>query len=242
LATSEISINRRPKESIDELARAGRDRLYPAISNPNWIVLRSRREIFRRWLQQPPFESAKVLDIGGRIQPYRGLIPFKNTYWSLDIRQTALVSILGNAECLPFSDASLDLVICTQMIEYVSEPAVLAKEVHRVLRPCGTLLLSAPSIFPRDSEQDRWRFFPDHPASTIQSLFGSGSPSRVRQHCRISPHRSCDVSFIGSLPVDSLRAGLFAFPVINMLAGLADAFGGCRDGSFTVNYSVRAVK
>jgi SAM-dependent methyltransferase len=242
LATSEISIDLRPKEGFDELARAGRDRLYPAISNPNWIVLRSRREIFRRWLRQLPFENAKVLDIGGRIQPYRGLIPFKNTYWSLDIRQTALVSILGNAECLPFSDASLDLVICTQMIEYVSEPAVLAKEVHRVLRPGGTLLLSAPSIFPRDSEQDRWRFFP----ITLRQLFSPFSGVEVLPECgsiagflrtvAVMCHSSARYQWI------RFALGCSLFPVINMLAGLADAFGGRRDGSFTVNYSVRAVK
>jgi len=242
LATSEISIDLRENDSINELVRAGRERLYPGICNPNWIVLRSRREIFRRWLQQLPCKNAKVLDIGGRIQPYRELIPFKNTYWSMDIRQTELVTVVGNAECLPFGDASLDLVICTQMIEYANEPVVLAKEIHRVLRSGGSLLLSAPSIFPRDSEHDRWRFFP----VTLRQLFSQFSEVEVLPECGSIAGflRTFAVMVYSSARYEGVRIVLACsvVPLVNVLSALVEKITGARDGSFTVNYSIRAVK
>jgi SAM-dependent methyltransferase len=242
LATSEICADLRPIETIDELVRAGRERLFPSISNPNWIVLRSRRRIFRRWFHALPLHNAKVLDIGGRIQPYRELIPFSHTYWSLDVRQTALVSVLGNAESLPFADDSLDLVICTQMIEYVSEPAALAREIYRVLRPGGSLFLSAPSIFPRDSEHDRWRFFP----VTLKQLFAQFSEVEVLPECGSlagflrTIAVMCD--FSARYKVVRFVLGCSLFPLINIFAGFSESLIGIKDGSFTVNYSVRAVK
>jgi SAM-dependent methyltransferase len=232
----------RPIETIDELVRAGRERLYPSISNPNWIVLRSRRRIFRRWFHALHSQDAKVLDIGGRIQPYRELIPFSHQYWSLDVRQTALVNVLGNAESLPFADDSLDVVICTQMIEYVTDPAALAREIHRVLRPGGSLLLSAPSIFPRDSEHDRWRFFP----VTLRQLFTQFSEVEVLPECGSIAgfFRTMAVMCDFSARYEAVRfaLGCSLFPLMNVLAGLSESLLGTKDGSFTVNYSVRAVK
>ena len=242
MATSEICADLRPTESIHDLVRAGRQRLYPGISNPNWLILRNRGRIFRRWFHALRLQDAKVLDIGGRIQPYRELIPFKNTYWSIDVRQTALVNVLGNAERLPFAADSLDVVICTQMIEYVTDPAALATEIHRVLRPGGSLFLSAPSIFPRDSEQDRWRFFP----VALQQIFSQFSEVEVLPECGSAAGflRTLAVMCHFSARYNAVRFALSysLFPVINLLAALAETIFGCRDGSFTVNYSVRAIK
>ena len=56
-----------PKDEVKEFQNAGRARLYPSITNPNWLVLRKRRELFRRWLERPFPPDAIVLDVGGRI-------------------------------------------------------------------------------------------------------------------------------------------------------------------------------
>jgi len=242
LATSEICADLRSIETIEELVRAGRERLYPGISNPNWIVLRSRRRIFSHWFQALHLQDARVLDIGGRIQPYRELIPFSHRYWSLDVRQTALVNVLGNAESLPFADDSLDVVICTQMIEYVTDPTALAREIHRVLRPGGSLFLSAPSIFPSDSEHDRWRFFP----VTLKQLFAQFSEVEVVPECGSMAGflRTMAVMCDFSARYKTVRfaLGRSLFPLINILASLSESVAGIKDGSFTVNYSMRAVK
>ena len=242
MATSEICADLRSREAADDLVRAGRERLYPGISNPNWCILRNRREIFRRWFDALHLQNASVLDVGGRIQPYRELIPFTHTYWSIDVRKTALVNVLANAEDLPFADNSVDIVICTQMIEYVTDPSALAREIHRVLRVGGSLFLSAPSIFPRDSDQDRWRFFP----VALGQLFGTFSELEIIPECASVAGFLRTIAVIAQFwaRYDAVRfvLGRSLIPLLNICGYLGETVSSTKDGSFTVNYSVRAVK
>ena len=47
----------------------------------------------------------------------------------------------GNAEALPFADASFDTVVCTLSLCTIPDHAKAIAEMHRVLRPGGKLLL-----------------------------------------------------------------------------------------------------
>jgi SAM-dependent methyltransferase len=148
-------------ETLDTVNREGRERLYPSLTNPSWLVLRRRREIFRKWLARVDGHDLEVLDVGGRIQPYRPLLEGRvRRYVAVDLRQTPLVNVVGRGEQTPFAEAQFNLVICTQVLEYILEPAAVIAEIYRVLKPGGLLLLSVPAVFPRDSENDRWRFLP----------------------------------------------------------------------------------
>src|SRR5512140_3347233 len=110
--------------SRDELFEYAHQRLYPSLRNPNYLVLKARREIFREWIANLPAESLRVLDVGGRYQPYRQLFEGrKMRYVACDLRSTELVDVVGNAEALPFAAGSFDVVISTQVFEYVSRPA-----------------------------------------------------------------------------------------------------------------------
>jgi SAM-dependent methyltransferase len=46
---------------------------------------------------------------------------------------------------LEFSDATFDMVFCSEVIEHMVNPENLVKEIYRVLRPEGKLLLSTPN-------------------------------------------------------------------------------------------------
>ena len=78
-------------ETQDQVQKCGRERLYPSLTNPNWLVLRKRRELFQRWLGRLPQQNLSVLDVGGRIQPYRSLVPGAARYIAIDLRATPLV-------------------------------------------------------------------------------------------------------------------------------------------------------
>jgi SAM-dependent methyltransferase len=146
-------------ESLDSVNREGKERLYPSLKNPNWLILRKRRQIFRKWLMQVSGRDLIVLDIGGRIQPYRPLIQRRErAYVAVDLRRTPLVDVVAQGERLPFGDATFDLAISTQVLEYIPDPAMFIAEIYRVLKPGGTLLLSVPSVCPTDAEEDSWRF------------------------------------------------------------------------------------
>jgi SAM-dependent methyltransferase len=148
-------------DSLDTVNREGRERLYPSLTNPNWLVLRRRRELFRKWLARMDSRELDVLDVGGRIQPYRPLLEGRvRRYVAVDLRRTSVVNIVARGEQMPLASDRFDLVICTQVLEYIPEPGAVVAEIYRVLKPGGCLLLSVPSVFPRDSDRDIWRFLP----------------------------------------------------------------------------------
>lgn len=49
---------------------------------------------------------------------------------------------LGDAEALPFADASFDTVVCTFSLCAISDPSLALQEMTRVLRPGGHMLLA----------------------------------------------------------------------------------------------------
>lgn len=65
---------------------------------------------------------------------------------------------------LPFETASLDGVICLEVIEHVTDPPKAASELHRVLRPGGMLLLSTPFLtsYHGKGTREAGRYDPSH--------------------------------------------------------------------------------
>jgi SAM-dependent methyltransferase len=62
---------------------------------------------------------------------------------------------------LDYSDqilATFDLVIATQVFEYIAKPHLAAEQVHEVLRPGGVLLISVGAVSPRFVEDEHWRY------------------------------------------------------------------------------------
>jgi SAM-dependent methyltransferase len=53
---------------------------------------------------------------------------------------------VGNIPPLsPFADATFDVVLCFQVIEHIADDHRLLKEIHRVLKPGGILLMTTPN-------------------------------------------------------------------------------------------------
>ena len=66
-------------------------------------------------------------------------------------KSTTLPIVMADVQCLPIQDASFDLVVCHGLIEHMPDPAACARELLRVVRPGGRLMISVPA---------RWGLFP----------------------------------------------------------------------------------
>jgi SAM-dependent methyltransferase len=96
-------------------------------------------------------EGERVLDVGAGDAPYRELFDhtdYRTTDWEQSPHEGAQhVDYVGPAQELPIEDAAFDVVLCTQVLEHVPEPARVLAELARVLRPGGRIYLSVPLVW-----------------------------------------------------------------------------------------------
>ncbi len=54
--------------------------------------------------------------------------------------------VAGDVHRLPFRDATFDVITANMVVEHLQEPAALFREVNRVLRPHGRMLIHTPNL------------------------------------------------------------------------------------------------
>jgi SAM-dependent methyltransferase len=230
-------------ETLDTVNREGRERLYPSLTNPSWLVLRERREIFRRWFAQFDDRPLDVLDVGGRIQPYRPLLAGRlRHYVALDLLRTPLVNVVARGEQIPVASERFDVVICTQVLEYAPEPAAVVDEIRRVLKPGGCLVLSVPSVCVRDADHEYWRFLP----ASLHRLLREFSQVEVVPEggSVVGLFRSINGALNVFCRYSAVRAAFryTVFPAVNLAGAFFNAVSDSSNDQFAANYSARAVK
>src|SRR3954466_12832069 len=98
----------------------------------------------------------RTLDIGAQNGPYAANFPRRI---ALDIKPGIGVQIIGDAQALGIRDASVEVVLCTEVLEHLPEPQRAIDEMFRVLEPGGTLLLTTRFLFPiHDAPHDYFRY------------------------------------------------------------------------------------
>ena len=70
-----------------------------------------------------------------------GVDPSQSMLSSARRREAPVEYGVGNALALPFPDERFDVVVCTQVYEYVEDIAAALNEARRVLRSGGRLLV-----------------------------------------------------------------------------------------------------
>ena len=119
----------------------------------------SRIETFLKEQAERLPNEALVLDAGAGKKPYRKIFS-RCIYQSTDM-PGGFYSDPHDFECflddIPKSDDTYDAVVLTQFLEHVPDPWTVMKEIKRVLKPNGRLLLSVPLTAPLHGEP--WHFY-----------------------------------------------------------------------------------
>jgi SAM-dependent methyltransferase len=116
--------------------------------NPFFLA---RRGLWREIEAASPMLTGDLLDVGCGTKPYQALFKV-HSYTGLEIdtpvaRQRDVAEAYYDGKSFPFDDASFDAVLCNQVFEHVFTPDDFLREISRVLRSQGRLLLTVPFVW-----------------------------------------------------------------------------------------------
>jgi ubiquinone/menaquinone biosynthesis C-methylase UbiE len=115
------------------------------------------QRLLKAYVVAEGYVKGDLLEVGcGEGRGIERLMPLVSSYSAIDKIESALVKlrqrypsgqfISGNIPPLkPYSDNSFDFVVTFQVIEHIESDLLFLKEIHRVLKPGGQLLLTTPN-------------------------------------------------------------------------------------------------
>ena len=218
-------------------------RLEPRLDPVRTSVQYAVRKPLVDWLRAQHVGGARVLDVGCGDRPYGELFPGAVGF---DVPGNQHADLHGDIDAIPVEDASFDVVLCLQVLEHVPDPAAAVRELHRVVRPGGRVLLSTHGIYPfHPNPDDLWRwthqglerlFLTNAEWASVTVLAGAGTVSTV----------AMQVAHVLDLGLKRARLRALGAPLI---AGLNAAGEGLDrlvpplvPGTLRANYHVEATR
>jgi SAM-dependent methyltransferase len=122
--------------------------LLGLIINPFYIA---RKALLKNIKELGKNISGKTLDVGCGTKPYQKYFN-SSEYIGLEIettvhRQISKADFFYDGEKFPFNNNEFDSIVTNQVFEHVFNPDNFLKEINRVLRKGGMLLLTVPFVW-----------------------------------------------------------------------------------------------
>lgn len=133
--------------------------------HPQWFVFRHEHAELREVCREL---RGRVLDIGCAEAKPRHHLTAAAEYIGIDYYATAVgwyhtrPDVFADAQALPLHQACVDHVLLLDVLEHLPNPGQCLAEIHRILKPGGSLTMQVPFLYPvHDAPLDfhRWTEF-----------------------------------------------------------------------------------
>ncbi len=129
------------------------DRLYQKALNinPAYEIYDTLRVNRIRDLVQPTRGPVLIVGCGSRrdfeiFPPTQNVLAFDLAQSALKGHQSSTIKVFAaDARHIPIADGEISLIICSEVLEHIEDVRVAVSELRRVLKPEGTLIISAPN-------------------------------------------------------------------------------------------------
>lgn len=93
-------------------------------------------------------KKESLLDVGAGNKPFKEKLPRSIKYFSLDLDKKRNPDIVADIEKkLPIKDKEYDFVVCTEVLEHTLYPKNIIKELKRITKKPGFLIISMPNEY-----------------------------------------------------------------------------------------------
>jgi SAM-dependent methyltransferase len=132
---------------------------FTSIFGENWIVGRYLLPVLARF---GAVSRGVLVDLACGESPFRAYFPEVESYLRIDRNPLDIEVSQGDMLSIPLASQTVDVVLLFQAITDVSNPVEVLKEVRRVLRPGGKLLIFETMDYPEhDAPHDFYRLMPE---------------------------------------------------------------------------------
>lgn len=114
------------------------------------------RTSIRAFVESCPF-AGRVLDFGAGLQPYRDIVADAGAEYVPYDRADMPGGSGGNLGP-DLQAGAFDVVICTQVIQYVPDPLIFAGRLRWLLADGGALVATGPGCWHEEEPSSLWRF------------------------------------------------------------------------------------